>query len=227
MCLFIVPVIVFIIPDMVTATPKTRKIVKVKEKHELSNKIRHLQKHRLSVKSLVTSYDTSTAVSTVIFDGMLKILNYDSVKCIFTMYLLYWFLLILGLESGRSNAQRFTTESDLYRIRKHRMKPLRRQIHPHPHFREKDRLMYPLHRSHPSPHHLNPIFTESFYPNLTSSDYKKANDHGINNKDGSRFINVSTMKAVNKKRFASFTMHQNDLTRPPDTLLHNLKILLE
>ena len=145
----------------------------------------------------------------------------------FTMYLLYWFLLILGLESGRSNAQRFTTESDLYRIRKHRMKPLRRQIHPHPHFREKDRLMYPLHRSHPSPHHLNPIFTESLYPNLTSSDHKKANDHGINNKHGSGFINVSTMKAVNKKRFASFTMHQNNLTRPADTLLHNLKILLE
>ena len=80
MCLLIVPVIVFIIPDMVTATPKTRKIVKVKEKHELSNKIRHLQKQRLSVKSLVTSYDAnkSTAVSTVIFDGMLKILYHDS-----------------------------------------------------------------------------------------------------------------------------------------------------
>ena len=138
-----------------------------------------------------------------------------------------WFLFILGLGSGMNHAHKFTTESDLYRIRKHRMKPLRRQIHPHPHFREKDRLMYPLHRSHPSPHHLNPMFTERFYPNLTSSDYKKANDHGINIKDGSRFINVSTMKAVNKKRVASFTMHQNNLTRPADTLLHNLKILLE
>ena len=82
MCLLIVPVIVFIIPDMVTATPKTRKIVKIKEKHELSNKLRNLQKHRVSVKPLVTSYDTKTssAVSTIIFDGMLKILNYDSVK---------------------------------------------------------------------------------------------------------------------------------------------------
>ena len=46
MCLLIVPVIVFIIPDMVTATPKTRKIVKIKEKHDLSNKIRRLQNHR-------------------------------------------------------------------------------------------------------------------------------------------------------------------------------------
>ena len=143
------------------------------------------------------------------------------------MYLLYWFLSILGLGSSRSHPHKFTTESDLYRIRKHRMKPIRRQIHPHPHFREKDRLMYPLHRSHPSPHHLNPIFTESIHPNLTSSDHKKANDHGINNKHGSRFTNVSTMKAVNKKRFASFTMHQNNLTSPADTLLHNLKILLE
>ena len=143
------------------------------------------------------------------------------------MYLLYKFLSILGLGSSRSLAHKFTTESDLYRIRKHRMKPLRRQIHPHPHFREKDRLMYPLHRSHPSPHHLNPIFTESFYPNLTSSDYKKANEHGLNNKDVPRFINVSTMKTVIKKRFVSSTMHQNNLTRPADTLLHNLKILLE
>ena len=143
------------------------------------------------------------------------------------MYLLYWLLFILGLESGRSHAHKFTTESDLYRIRKHRMKPLRRQIHPHPHFREKDRLMYPLHRSHPSPHHLNPVFTESFHPNLTLSNYKKAKDHGINIKDGSRFTNVSTMKSVNKKRFASFTMHENNLTHPANPLLHNLKILLK
>ena len=108
------------------------------------------------------------------------------------------------------------------------MKPLRKQIHPHPHFREKDRLMYPLHRSHPSPHHLNPIFKESFYPNSTSSDYKKADEDGINNKDGSRLINVSTIKAVNKQRFASFTTNPNNLTRPAaDTLLLNLKILLE
>ena len=77
MCLLIVPVIMFVIPDIVTGTSKTRKIVKIKDKHELSNKIRNFEKHRVSVKSLDTSDDTntSTAVSTVIFDGMFKILN--------------------------------------------------------------------------------------------------------------------------------------------------------
>ena len=77
MCLLIVPVIMFVIPDIVTGTSKTRKIVKIKDTHELSNKIRNFEKHRVSVKPLDTSDDTntSTAVSTVIFDGMFKILN--------------------------------------------------------------------------------------------------------------------------------------------------------
>ena len=77
MCLLIVPVIMFVIPDIVTATSKTRKIVRIKDTHELSNKIRNFEKHRVSVKSLDTSDDTNTsnAVSTVIFDGMFKILN--------------------------------------------------------------------------------------------------------------------------------------------------------
>ena len=77
MCLLIVPVIMFVIPDIVTATPKTRKIVKIKDKHELSKKIRNFEKHRVSGKPLDTSDDTNTspAASTVIFDGMIKILN--------------------------------------------------------------------------------------------------------------------------------------------------------
>ena len=80
MCLLIVPVIMFVIPDIVTATSKTIQKVKIKDKHELSNKIRNLGKHRVSVKPLDTSDDTntSTAVSTDIFDGMFKILNYHS-----------------------------------------------------------------------------------------------------------------------------------------------------
>ena len=77
MCLLIVPVIMFVIPDIVTATSKTRKIVKIKDTHELSSKIRNFEKLRVSVKPLDTSDDsnTSTAVSTAIFDGMFKILN--------------------------------------------------------------------------------------------------------------------------------------------------------
>ena len=80
MCLLIVPVIVFVIPDMVTATSKTRKIVKFKDKDQLNNKIRNFEKHRGLVKPLDKSDDTntSTAISTDIFDGMFKILSYYS-----------------------------------------------------------------------------------------------------------------------------------------------------
>ena len=80
MCLLIVPVIVFVIPDMVTATSKTRKIIKFKDKDQLNNKIRNFEKHRGLVKPLDKSDDTntSTAISTDIFDGMFKILSHDT-----------------------------------------------------------------------------------------------------------------------------------------------------
>ena len=67
-----------------------------------------------------------------------------------------------------------TTEKSLSIIRQNRKRPISKQRHPHKHFREIDRLMYPLKSPHPSPHHLSPLFSESFRSNLTSSNIHKS-----------------------------------------------------
>ena len=91
---------------------------------------------------------------------------------------------------SESSENQTTTEQSLWVIRKNEKKPISRQRHPHIHFREIDRLMYPLKSPHPSPHHLSPVFNEAFRSNLTplkntelekmaknGSDYMKSNEN--------------------------------------------------
>ena len=70
------------------------------------------------------------------------------------------------------------TDKSLFLIRQNRNKPISRQRHPHFHFREIDRLMYPLKSPHPSPHHLSPRFSESFRSNLTSLNILQYENNG-------------------------------------------------
>ena len=78
------------------------------------------------------------------------------------------FNLFLESTNNQSSAQK-----SLWIIRRNEKKPISRQRHPHIHFREIDRLMYPLKSPHPSPHHLSPIFNEAFRSNLTSVYHQK------------------------------------------------------
>ena len=68
---------------------------------------------------------------------------------------------------SESTENQTETEQTLWEIRKNEKKPISRQRHPHIHFREIDRLMYPLKSPHPSPHHLSPVFNEAFRSNIT------------------------------------------------------------
>ena len=88
-----------------------------------------------------------------------------------------------------------TTRKSLWIIRQNEKKPISRQRHPHIHFREIDRLMYPLKSPHPSPHHLSPIFNEAFRSNLTSLNIKQYDKRGKNGSDYmNNYENIDTDK---------------------------------
>ena len=89
---------------------------------------------------------------------------------------------MLNIRFSETTPNAATTEKSLWEIRRNEKKPISRERHPHIHFREIDRLMYPLKSPHPSPHHLSPVFNEAFRSNLTSlniQEYEKRNKHGL------------------------------------------------
>ena len=94
-----------------------------------------------------------------------------------------------------------TTEKSLFLVRQEKQNPISRQRHPHFHFREIDRLMYPLKSPHPSPHHLSPRFSETFRSNLTSlniQEYENSVDHASDNKDNNKCIDCPQVKDISK-----------------------------
>ena len=141
------------------------------------------------------------------------------------------YLIILGSKSishssfyfldnaiNQVNDKEIATEKSLVLIRQNKQKPISRQRHPHFHFREIDRLMYPLKSPHPSPHHLSPIFSETFRSNLTSlnrQQYKNNAEHRSGYKDGPTSVNSTRIKTKHQehsslKSFDSTEVNQSN-----------------
>ena len=104
---------------------------------------------------------------------------------------------MLNVRFSETTPNAATTEKSLWEIRRNEKKPISRERHPHIHFREIDRLMYPLKSPHPSPHHLSPVFNEAFRSNLTSlniQEYEKRNRHGLDYMNDINFSNKNITK---------------------------------
>ena len=104
---------------------------------------------------------------------------------------------MLGVRFSETTPNAATTERPLWEIRRNEKKPISRERHPHIHFREIDRLMYPLKSPHPSPHHLSPVFNEAFRSNLTSlniQEYEKRNKHGLDYMNDINFSDKNTTR---------------------------------
>ena len=121
------------------------------------------------------------------------------------------------------------TDKSLFLIRQNRQKPISRQRHPHFHFREIDRLMYPLKSPHPSPHHLSPRFSESFRSNLTSSNiqqYKNNAKHLSGYKESSTSANGPHIKNKRKEHFEIKSFNSTEVNESQTSLSNSLTRLL-
>ena len=123
-----------------------------------------------------------------------------------------------------------TTEKSLFVVRQNRQKPISRQRHPHFHFREIDRLMYPLKSPHPSPHHLSPRFSKTFSSNLTSLNiqrYKENAEHRLGYKESSTTINIPLVKNERQERSAIKSFNSTDVNQSKNALSNSLTNLLK